>query len=1186
MGLIETKKEVIDDFLIRRLWPNLDFDYCYSSSNGASGGLLCVWNSSLISPTRIQKKDRWISLDFIWFSKPIRYILVYAHSSPFDRTNLWLELLQEIDQNVLCFLTGDFNEILDPSERAYCSSFSASMLDFADFINKAGLLEVPLNGRFFTWYNSISKSKIDRCFVTPLVLTTWQDLHLKALARSFSDHVPIFFSSVGKINWGPRPFRSINAWWEHPNFVSFIESSWQSLAVSNPNGSLVFKIRELRKLVKDWNIRIFGDLNSKAAAIQHNIEELESVIDNRELSEDESISLSALQADLYGVTKQQESLWLQKARLNWNLLGDKNTSFFHLAANIHAKNNLISEIYIDNIGYNRPVDIKLQISKYFRFYYKKKQQISFCLDQLQFRQIRQESCNSLTAYFEEEEVFNALKSCDPNKAPGPDGFNMFFYGRSWQIVKEDIMQIFNDFCSTGLFPKGLNTAFLILIPKVKGASNIKDFRPISLINGIFKLLSKVLANRLAPCLPDIISENQFGFIKGRSIHECHSIASEIINLSSRRKEQNFLIKLDFQKAFDSISWSFIMGVLRQMKFSSLWVDWISSLLSTSQLSVLINGSPSENFYMERGVRQGDPLSPMLFVIAAEGFKILIDKAKDLGLIQGIRIEDYHESLSILQFADDTLLFIPNNMEMIKNLLRILRCFELISGLRINFKKSSIIGLNVQEADLTAAANILNCKTEKLPIDYLGMPLSKNVLKISHFDHLKHNFMHHLALWKGNLLSPAGRLVLIKSVLASLHVYSMCNLAIPFSVIAYLESNMRMFLWSGSANGRGLCKVAWDTVCLPTRYGGLNIPSLHLKNQSLLLKWVWKLISCDKQSMWFLVVRDSSRLNSWHDIISTNNKSLSTMWRGIRKICANNSDIWNLFCDNVRYKVGNGEDIKFWKDIWFEGQVLPLFKSHSQLYNLSLNQDDYLNILADNEGGISELKWKRRLRVGEAHCWENLQGMFGQIRIIYDQPDRPLWCSKEVRFSSSSFCSLNLGRIDSNVSFLVCVWNKKIPPRIQFFTWLLYRERLSSNWFLFQRGLLAEDQQFCSLCTVRETGLHIVLHCSKAWVFWCIMLSRIQISGWSAPPSIDAFYFEWISLAKPKFRNLWGTIWFISVWELWKARNKRVFADTSTSYKDLVFLCISKGVIHYRYHNPSFPYSGNDVFRSLDFIFRT
>ncbi|XP_050217914.1 uncharacterized protein LOC126668778 [Mercurialis annua] len=530
VGLIETKRASFDDFLIRRLWPNLDFGYCFSSSTGASGGLACVWNTALVTPTRIITSNRWISLDFIWCNSSIRFIVVYAPNCPVTRSIFWEDLLPE--------LTCD----------------------------RLSLVEVPLHGRFFTWNNSFSRSKIDRCFISPSVFALWPNLHLKALPRSFSDHTPIRFTSAAAIDWGPRPFRSLNAWWKHEDFAIFVHNSWHSFSGMNNQHSLVNKLRNLRRVIKDWNKNVFGNMNAQAVTVQQQITNLEQVADVRILSDLEKSSLATLHSQLFDITRHLKLIWLQKSRLNWSLLGDKNTSFFHLAATVHAKNNQISEVVVDNICYTTPFDIKKNVSGFYQNLYKRTSPLQFSLSFLTFKKLTADDAANMITGFDLEEIHSALCNCDSNKAPGPDGFNLFFYKQAWEIIKTDLFNLFQEFHRSSHFPASLNTAFLILIPKIKGARDIKDFRPISLINGIFKILSKMLANRLGAVLHSLISENQFGFIKGRNIHDCHSIASELIHLTLKRKEQYFIIKLDFQKAFDSVSWSFILYVMEKNEF--------------------------------------------------------------------------------------------------------------------------------------------------------------------------------------------------------------------------------------------------------------------------------------------------------------------------------------------------------------------------------------------------------------------------------------------------------------------------------------------------------------------------------------------------------------------------------------------------------------------------------------------
>ncbi|XP_050238460.1 uncharacterized protein LOC126687951 [Mercurialis annua] len=218
LGLIETKKEHFDDFSVRILWPNLDFEFCFVPSVGASGGLLCIWNPIMISPTCTFLANRWISLDFIWSSFNIRFFLVYASNISRDRALLWDELLPEFTSDAHCIIAGDFNEILTPSERLNCSS--------------------------------IMRSKLDRCFLSPDFFTLWPRMQLKALPRSFSDHVPILFNSDLIVDWRPKPFKSINSWWSHKDFYDFVSNTWSSIENRLPLADFVIKLRELRNAIK------------------------------------------------------------------------------------------------------------------------------------------------------------------------------------------------------------------------------------------------------------------------------------------------------------------------------------------------------------------------------------------------------------------------------------------------------------------------------------------------------------------------------------------------------------------------------------------------------------------------------------------------------------------------------------------------------------------------------------------------------------------------------------------------------------------------------------------------------------------------------------------------------------------------------------------------------------------------
>ncbi|RVW17085.1 LINE-1 reverse transcriptase-like [Vitis vinifera] len=316
-------------------------------------------------------------------------------------------------------------------------------------------------------------------------------------------------------------------------------------------------------------------------------------------------------------------------------------------------------------------------------------------------------------------------------------------------------------------------------------------------------MAKVLANRLKLVLDKVVSVDQNAFVRGRQIIDASLIANEVVDYWQKRKEKGLVCKLDIEKAYDSISWSFLMKVLSKMGFGSRWMDWMWWCFSTAKFSVLINGAPAGFFPSSKGLRQGDPISPYLFILGMEVLSALIRRAVQGNYISGCRLRGRGGEeimVSHLLFADDTIIFCEASKDQLTHLGWILAWFEAASGLRINLAKSELIPVgeidNVEEMAVE-----LGCRIGSFPVKYLGLPLGARHKALPMWDGVEERLRRRLACWKRQYLSKGGRITLIKSTLASIPIYQMSIFRMPKSVVKRLEKLQRDFLWGGGLIGQ-------------------------------------------------------------------------------------------------------------------------------------------------------------------------------------------------------------------------------------------------------------------------------------------------------------------------------------------------------------------------------------------------
>jgi hypothetical protein len=418
---------------------------------------------------------------------------------------------------------------------------------------------------------------------------------------------------------------------------------------------------------------------------------------------------------------------------------------------------------------------------------------------------------------------------------GPDGFGPGFYRKFWTTVKPIVLKLFQQFHSGQIDLDGLNRAYMVLIPKKENARTPDAFRPISLQNCPIKAIAKTLTNRLQKIIPLLLHPNQTGFIRGRCISENFVFAADILNCCHKRNAPTLVIKLDFRKAFDSINWDSLIKILKHRGFPPKFISWIRKLLHTGKTAVLVNGVPGNWINCKQGLRQGDPLSPYLFITVADVLQQLIILACRDGRLAHPLLDD--TPCPVLQYADDTLIIVRATPTAAQNLKEILDNFALATGLSINFDKTTLVPMNVPTNLAASIATTLGTHISSFPQTYLGLPLSATKLPPSAFQPIIDNCDRYLAGWRATLLSKGGRLVLLSAVLDALPTYFMSSFLIPISVITTIDARRRAFFWAAEETCTGAqCLVAWDKLCVPTSRGGLGAKNLKAQNVCLLLNF--------------------------------------------------------------------------------------------------------------------------------------------------------------------------------------------------------------------------------------------------------------------------------------------------------------------------------------------------------------
>ncbi|KAK4384484.1 hypothetical protein Sango_3056200 [Sesamum angolense] len=610
--------------------------------------------------------------------------------------------------------------------------------------------------------------------------------------------------------------------------------------------------------------------------------------------------------------------------------------------------------------------------------------------QHEIRQITPAEASLLVTPVTAHEVKEAFFQIDVDSAPGPDGFGSAFYRAAWPVVGQSMVEAVGEFFRTGKLLKQINNTLLALIPKVNMPNYVSDYRPISCCNVLYKAITKIMVKRIQRVLPLLINYSQNAFVP-ESIADNILLAQKLLaGYNQTRLPERCTLKVDIQKAYDSVEWDFLLEGLRLFNFPIHFITLIEQCVSTSSFSVALNGSIHGFFKGGRGLRQGDPISPYLFVLVMEVGSALIRyriqnaphfqyhwKCKDLGIIN-------------LCFADDVLLFCKADIPSIKILTDTLSEFATFSGLQVNPAKSQIILSRAVQQQRQQLLDCVGFQEGSLPIKYLGIPLTSSRLTIADCRPLIDKVDSRLAGWHHQNLSYAGWLQLIKSVISTLHTYWASVFILPKGILKLLERKMRTFLWQGPSGG-GQAKVAWDQICKPKAEGGLGIRSLIIMNQALILKQMWRILQNDGSSIWVDWIH---RYRLRHSTLWTFNRTTgSWCWKKMLKLRP-------VLQRGVNYKVGDGSSFSLWQDPWHErGPLCLSFPRGIEVTGLPLSST-LSSVLQRNQWcwpaatdsdivEIMSLLPPTNPSAADTICWRSNSGQFTLITaVLLIQPSSP------------------------------------------------------------------------------------------------------------------------------------------------------------------------------------------------------
>ncbi|KAL8100581.1 hypothetical protein AgCh_032729 [Apium graveolens] len=755
---------------------------------------------------------------------------------------------------------------------------------FNKAVSDCNLVDLDLIGHQFTWEKSRGTARwievrLDRAMVDSRWQAIFQLAQLFNLEVTISDHNPIFLNPTAEVRYAPkRRFRFENAWLTDPMCFELVQNNWQkdgSMAIQN-------KLEGCKEVLEEWGMGLTGNFKKRINDCKQVLRRM------RGKRDDSSVKCyKEAQSKLAEVYYQKEIYWRQRSKQLWLQFGDLNTKYFHASATTRRKNNLIAKLQNENgIWVDKGSGLHEVMEDYFRNI--------FSTTGVELEEIMREIPNRITENHNKwllevvrpEEVKEALFSMNPNKAPGLDGFTPGFYQKCWSIIGKDVVETVKKFFTVGKLPEKLNDTLLVLIPKKKNPRVMADLRPIALCNLLYKIIGKVLANRLKRFLHLVVSENQSAFLKGRLILDNVMISFEVLHYLKRKQQGKagyMALKLDLSKAYDRVEWQYLRAIMKQMGFCERWINLIIECVTTVEYSITHGGEVFGQIRPTRGIRQGDPLSPYLFILCAEGLSSLISSYERRKLIHGCKVARGAPVITHMLFADDSYIYCRASLEEANRVMELLRTFKVAAGQKINLDKSSVFfSKNTRSSVKEEVLDSLGMQMADERSHYLGLPSligrNKNVV----FGYIKDKMRTRIQSWGG--------------------------------VCSEIESLISNYWWSSSKKDNGIHWLNWDCLSDHKNKGGMGFKKIRDFNLAMLGRQGWRLLAFEN-SLVGRVFKAKYYPNS-NFLEAKMGSNPSYVWRSVLEAQV-------LIRRGARWRVGDGSNIGILAQPWLPDRQNPV-----------------------------------------------------------------------------------------------------------------------------------------------------------------------------------------------------------------------------------------------------------------------